>query len=156
MNKKKRRGWTRHVWTQDEREMARDTSGGEEVRRVAEKLGVSDGAVWSMRTRMRHAAGTVRPNHRWTEEENEALLAAYGQHEIDKLAAEFGVPLATALFRRAKLRRELAMTRPRRWWTEEEKAAVRACGSFAEVEKWCAANGRSVHTARKYWYGQRR
>lgn len=141
----------RHEWTDEEKEWALNASTPDEVREVAERVGVSVTAVKSTRGRVRRERRLVTPNHVWTGEEDRLLLSASSNAAIARVAERVGVGFYAAKTRRVRLRKMLGVSVPRHRWCVDEVEAVQACGSLLEVQRWCDEHGLSFSTAEKLW-----
>lgn len=139
-------------WTPELERQAADALTAQEVESLARRMGVSPTAVRLVGRQARRVRGGVPEPHRWTPEEDAALLRARSAEGARKVGLRVGVEPEVAVHRRQILRSQRGVSKPRHTWTEEEKQALRSAESAADAQKWARSRGLSEHTAKRRWY----
>lgn len=139
-------------WTPELEQQAADAMTAQEVEALARRVGVSATAVRLVGRQVRRARGGVPQPHKWTKEEDAALLRARSAEGARKVGLRVGVEPEVAVHRRQMLRAQRGTTEPRHTWTEAEKRAIREAATVGEAREWAQRNGLSEHTAKRRWY----
>lgn len=124
----------------------------DEVAEVAKRVGLPEARVREIGRSERMAALGLKAPHRWTKNEDRALLRAKTAEEARAVARRIGVPEHRAVLRRQELRIDRGVTRDRHVWTDEEHRELRALETSGEVRAWAEERGLSVNTARNKWH----
>lgn len=142
-------------WTPELERQAGDAVTAQEVESLARRIGLSVTAVRLVGRQVRRARGDMQEQHRWTPEEDAALLRARTAEGARKVGLRVGVEPEVAVHRRQILRSKRGVSKPRHVWTEEEKQALRSAESASAAQEWARAHGLSEHTAKRRWYEYR-
>lgn len=138
-------------WDQEKLNMAAAAKTHKQRRQVAQYLGTSPGAVAYQGGRERVRRGEYPPQHRWTPEEDAALLSASTDH-AKVLARRWGIEERKVLRHRLEVRKRGGRTARHHRWTHEELATLREFPTVREAMAWAKKEGISVNTARQRYY----